>query len=96
MPLINARIHKDPISAAFSIARSRASKIRLLLEDGDRLETTAIEYADSLLDDVYEFIERQKRWKHPMRDYQEGLLRNIAWEARQDADPTTRWEELAA
>jgi hypothetical protein len=85
--LVASRVHKDPISAAFSIARNRASKIRLLLEDGHRLETTALEYADSLLADVYDFIDKQRRWKRPMESHQEALLRNIAWEAREDADP---------
>ncbi len=80
MPLIRPRVHRDPVSAAFSIARNRASKVRLLLEQ--EAPDLALRNADSLLDDVREFVASRR-----LRDHQREHLEDIAWSARADADP---------
>lgn len=80
MPLIQPRVHRDPISAAFSMARNRASKVRLLLEQ--EAPDIALRNADSLIDDVREFVANRR-----LDDDQRERLEDIAWSARADADP---------
>jgi hypothetical protein len=80
VPLIRDHLHSDPTSAAFSVARNRASKVRLLLEQG--APDLALRNADSLVGDVREFVGSSR-----LAGHQRERLEDIAWSARADADP---------